>query len=89
MRAILRFDGHVFAPMPLDIAALPDRSSAELQDVVVDPRDPDRLFIVDMKGDRLVRARRKPGEWTLTVERVDSLANESFRSATQWMAWLP
>ena len=89
LRAILRFDGHAFAPLPLDVAELPDRSSAELQDVVVDPRDPDRLFIVDMKGDRLVRARRKPGQWTLDVERVDSLATESFHSATQWMAWVP
>lgn len=89
LRAILRFDGHAFVSVPTDIGELPDRSSAELQDVLVDPRDPDRLFIVDMKGDRLVRARRKPGEWTLTVERVDSLANEAFRSATQWMAWLP
>jgi hypothetical protein len=89
LRAILRFDGKAFVSVATDVGELPDRSSAELQDVIVDPRDPDRLFIVDMKGDRLVRARRKSGEWTLAVERVDSLANEAFRSATQWMAWLP
>jgi hypothetical protein len=89
LRAILRFDGHAFVNVPLDTKVLPERSSAELQDVLVDPRDPSRLFLIDMKGDRLVRARHRQGEWTLTVERVDSLATESFRSATQWMAWLP
>ncbi len=89
LRAILRFDGHAFVTVPLETESLPERSSAELQDVLVDPKDPGRLVLVDMKGDRLVRARRRPGEWTLTVERVDSLATESFRSATQWGAWLP
>jgi hypothetical protein len=89
LRAILRFDGHAFVTVPLDTTVLPERSSAELQDVLVDPQDPGRLFLVDMKGDRLVRARHKPGEWTLTVERVDSLATESFRNATQWTAWVP
>jgi hypothetical protein len=89
LQAILRFDGNAFVSVPLDTESLPERSSAELQDVLVDPQDPGRLFLVDMKGDRLVRARRRPGEWTLTVERVDSLATESFRSATQWTVWLP
>jgi hypothetical protein len=89
LRAILRFDGHDFVQVPLDSKELPERSSAELQDVLVDPKDSGRLYLVDMKGDRLVRARHRPREWTLTVERVDSLATESFRTATQWTAWVP
>jgi hypothetical protein len=74
LRSILRFDGHAFAQVPLDANVLPERSTAELQDVLVDPKDPSRLVLIDMKGDRLVQARHRPGEWTLTVERVDSLA---------------
>jgi hypothetical protein len=89
LRAILRFDGHAFLTVPLDTKALPERSAAELQDVAIDPHDRGRLFLVDMKGDRLVVARHTPGDWTLTVERVDSLATESFRAATQWTSWLP
>ena len=89
LRAILRFDGQAFVQVALDSKVLPERSTAELQDVLADPNDPSRLFLVDMKGDRLIRARHRPGEWTLTVERVDSLATASFRSATQWTAWLP
>jgi hypothetical protein len=89
LSAILRFDGHAFKAVPVATASLPERASAGLRDLVGDPGDPDRLFIVDTKGDRLVRARWKPEAKTLTVERVDSLATESFRSATQWAAWLP
>jgi hypothetical protein len=89
LKAILRFDGHAFEQVPLDAKVLPERSSAELQDVLADPKDASRLFLVDMKGDRLVVARHRPREWTLTVDRVDSLATESFRSATQWTAWVP
>jgi hypothetical protein len=89
LRTILKFDGRAFVQVPLDTAALPERSSAEIQDVLADPKDPALLYFADMKGDRLIRARFEPKKWTLEVEKVVPLKTESFRSATQWMVWLP
>ena len=78
-----------FMNLPLDTPSLPERASAEIQDLLVDPKDPARMYLVEMKSDRLVRVRFRPKEWALEVEKVVSLATESFRSATQWMVWLP
>jgi hypothetical protein len=89
LRAILRFDGHAFVKVPLETKELPERTSAEIQDLLVDPKDPSLLYLVEMKSDRFVRARFRPKEWALDVEKVVSLSTESFRSATQWMVWLP
>jgi hypothetical protein len=89
LRRILRFDGRAFVSLPLDTATLPAESAAELQDLQVDPHDRRRLFLVDMKRDRLIRARYHPEDGTLSVERIESLAAGSTRRATQWLVWLP
>jgi hypothetical protein len=89
LRAILRFDGQAFVAVPVDVPSLAERSAADFQDILVDPRAPDRLLLVDAKGERLVRARWSASDFSLTVESVTALATEAYKSTPDWAVWLP
>lgn len=78
----LRFEGARFVDVS-PTASLPDRASADFQDVV---GDGDRLLFVDSKGERLIVARFAGG--TLAVERIRPLGDARFRMAPNWAFWI-
>lgn len=88
LRRIARFDGGSFVDLPLDSAALPDRSSSDLQDVVRDPAAPERFFFVDAKREQLVHVELDAPTAALRVLGTTSLATAAYRSAPAWAVWL-
>lgn len=85
LAAVLRLDEAGFTPVPPD-APLPERVSTEIQAIAPDPRAPDRFFLVDAKGERLVHVARRGH--TLEVLGQLSLATRAFRTNPHWTVWL-
>ena len=88
LRRILRFDGAAFVDVPLDTAALPDRASADFQDLLADPGSSGRFYLIDAKGERLLHLRTDNAGSTLEVVRVTVLRTEAYRSFPRWGFWL-
>lgn len=83
---ILRFDGTAFQEVPRDVAALPDRSSSDFQQVLADPDHPGDFYFVDSKREQLLRVHVE-GE-SLAVKGSIPLADGSFRRSPSWAVWL-
>jgi hypothetical protein len=84
---VLRFDGERFVAVDA-AAALPDRATADFQDLVADGAVPDRFFVVDSKGERLLVVRWHAADAALTVEHVVPLGDARFRVSPNWALWL-
>ena len=88
LRRIARFDGGGFVDVPLAAAALPDRSSSDLQDVTRDPAAAGRFFFVDAKREQLVHVEYDPAGAALRVLGTTSLGTAAYRSSPAWAVWL-
>ena len=88
LRKILRFDGNDFVELPLDTAALPDRSSSDFQDVVADPASPTRFFFVDAKRQQLLHVELDVAQAALRVLGATPLGTSAFRASPSWAVWL-
>jgi hypothetical protein len=78
---ILRYDGHQFAEVALDIASLPASSRSDFQQVVGDPDRPGELLFVDKKRDQLLRVRTEGPMLT-------PLGEIPLGRAPDWAFWL-
>lgn len=85
---IQRFDGATFVDVPPATGALPDRAQADLQDVLVDPADPGRAYVIDGKGERLVQVAVDTAGASLRVTAITSLGTSAYRRFPQWGLWL-
>lgn len=87
---IERLDEAAFTAVAPSVAALPERSASDVQDIVADPADGGRFWIVDSKRERLVRARFDAGAGALRFEGATSLGGSGGggRSGPSWAVWL-
>jgi hypothetical protein len=83
----LRFDGQTLAEAPA-ADVLPERSQANLQDLIGDPQKADRFYLVDEKGERLLHLRFHETDRTLELLRVTSLATDAFHAGPTWGVFL-
>jgi hypothetical protein len=84
---VLRFDGTRFVEASAT-APLPDRSAADLQDLVADVHAADRFFFVDGKGERLVQVRWDAKSQSFVVLATIALGDGRFRTSPAWAVWL-
>ncbi len=89
LAAIARFDGSRFAAVPVGVAELAERTSADLQDLVAEPRTPHRYVLVDSKGEQLARIAFDPRTLSFSVLGRTSLRGEGRHTTPSWGLWLP
>jgi len=89
LAAIRRFDGARFEPVALDTAAIPERTAADLQDLVPERGASRRFVLVDSKGEQVVRVSFDPRTLALTVHARVSLRGRDRHTTPSWALWLP
>lgn len=79
---VRRFRAGSFEPVDSE-APIPERSAADLQDVIADPRSAGRFYLVDSRGERLVHVAWRPPDALDVIGQVD-LKTPAFRSGPSW-----
>ncbi len=86
--SIQRFDGRWFQPQPLDVLAMPDRTGADLRELLPDPRAPDRFFLIDAKGEQLIHLALMPGTGQLVALGTAYIGHGNARRIPFFAQWL-
>jgi hypothetical protein len=85
---ILRFDGTSLVEVPAVTDTLPERSRANFQDLIADPRQGDRFYLVDEKGERLLHLRFHAQDRALELLGITKLATDAYHAGPTWGVFL-